>query len=135
MAAARPLPMPSPAAPPPVTIATFPTRPHSSFGVIARLVAVSMCDAIVLRGQRNQQIFGRPHQPSPSSAAALGNSGCSVGPRLLCGVEVVSRGEDDVGLRRGHRVVYAQMITHGKRGPGLIARTGAPTRCQTSGVR
>jgi hypothetical protein len=35
MAAARPLPVPSSAAPPPVTIATFPLRPHSLLGVIA----------------------------------------------------------------------------------------------------
>jgi hypothetical protein len=34
MAAARPLPIPSSAAPPPVTIATFPTKPHSSLAVI-----------------------------------------------------------------------------------------------------
>ena len=37
IAAARPLPMPSSFAPPPVTVATFPLRPHSSLGVIACL--------------------------------------------------------------------------------------------------
>src|SRR5262245_8809707 len=42
MAAARPLPMPSPAAPPPVTIATLPSRPESAsvrLSAITNLIA------------------------------------------------------------------------------------------------
>ena len=80
-------------------------------------------------------VFGRPHQPSTSSAAALGKSGCPAGPRHLGGVEVVGRDGDDVGLRCGHRVVWARMIAHGQPDLGPIWRTGAPTRCQCLGMR
>src|SRR5580658_7972391 len=70
MAAARPLPMPSPAAPPPVTIAAFPTRPHSSFGIIVcsfRCLGVSSLSSI---HQRTVPGGAYPTHPSLGATTA-----------------------------------------------------------------
>src|SRR5262245_12461745 len=102
MAAARPLPMPSPAAPPPATMATLPARPASSSARVAVVLMVCphnlqlhilLAPAISRRSSLTcREAHGRVRMPSPARLTSAGMKGFPARPSLLGDVP-----EGDVG--------------------------------------